>query len=273
MDRKTETHTYRLHRIGLPALLGALFVFAAPGSALADSLDFKSTPLSEAAARIGGAFHVKLDLSRGIDPRRSVTFSVLHTEQNGALLEAVNSLANAIGADYRKEFVLSPAPAGLPPAAQVIDAATAPVSFDNETVPAAQAITIVAGVDQASVQVPASVQGTVTFSSKNLTVQDAMRQIAIQTRTQWNVAYTLTPHADGASQSGRVIGHTASGQPIIEIVGVTFRKATDPAKSDGPTPEDLKDPVFLSAMRRGDRSAMLKFHHDPPSTPPSTGGK
>jgi len=271
MYRKTEAHAIRAHRICVFAFAAGLFLFVGRGSAVAGSLDFRSTPASEAATRIGEAFHIKLEILGGIDPRRPVTFSVPHIEQDGAVLEAVNSLANAIEANYRKEYVLSAAAVGNPPAAAVIDAATAPVSFDNEMVPAAQAITVVAGVDEASVQIPASIQGTVMFTSKNLTVQEALREIAAQTSTRWNVTYRLTPHSDGGTAPGKVIGYTASGRPIVEMGGVTFRKATAPGEPGGQSPQDLKDPVYISAMMRGDHSAMLKFHHEAPPTSSSSG--
>lgn len=262
----------RRRAAGRRVLAGVSLLFATHGSAAADSLDFKATPLSDAIARIDQAFNVTLDLKGGINPRRTVTFSVANIQDDGALLETVNSLANAINADYRKQFVIIQITDGSKPIDPVIDAADAPVVFDSETQSAAKAIAVVAGVDDASSVIPPHLLGSVTFTGKNLTAREAARQIAQQTHSEWKTAFVLTPHTDRSSPAGKVIGYTPGGRPIIEMQTITFRK-TKPAAADssGQTPETLRDPVYMSAFMRRDKSAMLKFRPKLPDGSADTG--
>lgn len=262
MLRKTDHR--RSHRIGAAAFAGALCLFAPHSPARAASLDFKATPLDEAIARIDKTFDVTLDVRKGVNLRRTVTFSVANVGDDGARLETVNSLANAVKADYRKVFVITQVTGGMPSPDPVIDAADAPVVFDSATIPADKAIETVAGVDDATAQLPSPLPAVVTFSGKKLTAQEAATQIAHQTHTVWKVAYILTPHTDQSSSPGKIIGYTGGGQPIVELPEITFRKPK-PTGLEGPTPEQMQDPVFRSAFMRGDRSAMMKFQNG--STP------
>ncbi len=242
--------------------VSALALIALAPHCPAATLDFKAVPASDAIAQIDKTFHVTLDVKKGVNLRRPVTFTVENAGDDGALLQAVNSLANAINADYRKVFTITKAADGAAGQDPILDAADAPVVFDRETAQADKAIEIVAGVDDAAVQMPSPLQTVITFSDKKLTAQEAARQIARQTHTVWSVAYVLTPHTDQSSSPGKVIGYTGGGQPIVELPNITFRKPKPaPADLNNPTPEQLQDPVFRSAFMRGDRSAMLKFQH------------
>jgi hypothetical protein len=262
----------------VPALcaLGCLLGGISNG-AQADALVFKSTPASEAASQIERVFGATIKLQRGLNVHQPVTFTVDDIQQDGAVLDAINSFANAINADYRKELVVIPATGGaehLP----ALDSADAPVVFKLRSLSAVDAVNTVAGVDQAEARMPQAISGTVKFSSENLTLREAVAEIAHQTHTDWSDVYVLTPHTDRGSSPGKVIGYTASGRPIIEMAGVTFRKpkpSSAPMMPDPPTDEDLHNPVYMSAFRRGDRTAMLKYQHHPnqPSDPaPASGG-
>ena len=265
MFSNIKTNARRLSRAGFYVFVGTISLFSGNRPTSADPLDFKAVPVSEVVSRIDKVFNITLDVKRGIDQSRPITFSVSNPQGKSSLLLAVNSLATAINADYRKEFIISPTADGAPTAAPVIDASDSSVVFDNETQNAAKAIAIVADLDDASVRITSPLQGDVTFSQRKLSLQEAVEQISSQTHTDWNVAYVLTPHTSRTSTAGRVVGYTGEGQPIIEMPNVKFPATPsttvteDTPDPNVPTPEQLQDPVFRSAFIRGDVSAMLKF--------------
>jgi len=269
-DFKSGNNSLRIIPVTSAIVIAMLY---APAHVAADSLSFNSTPVSEAVSRIDKTFDVTLELGRGIDLRRNVTFTVDNLKGPGALLDAVNSLANAVNADYRKVFVISKVAGDAKPSDPVIDASDAPVVFNIRTMPAAKAIAVVAGVDSATAQMPPSLDTPVTFSGLSLTAEEAARQIARQTHTEWKIEYALTPHTAQGTLPGKIIGYTGAGRPIVEMPDLTFRKPKADAVSAGNSPASQNlNTTYWSAVMRGDRSAMLKFqrHDAPPSAnPPS----
>ncbi|BDI28278.1 hypothetical protein CCAX7_003290 [Capsulimonas corticalis] len=257
LANQTNGHACLQRLLAATAIAAAL---CAPVSSSADTLDFQAASVSEAVSRIDQTFHVTLELKKGVDTRRKVTFSVENPGGDGALLDAVNSLANALNADYQKVFLLTNTAPGAAAQDPAIDAADAPIVFSSRTLPAAKAIALIAGVDAATVQTPASLESTITFSDASLTAGEAARQAARQTHTEWKVSYILTPHTTQGVLPGKVIGYTGAGRPILEMPNLTFRTAKPaPLESTDPIAQQNRAASYWSALRRGDQSAMLKF--------------
>src|SRR5580658_5420706 len=84
----------------------ALMLLAAVPSSARD-LVFDATPVTDAVAQIDRTFGANIVLNDRINVDGVVTFSIFDVEGDGARLEAVSSLANALGADYHKVFLVS----------------------------------------------------------------------------------------------------------------------------------------------------------------------
>jgi hypothetical protein len=210
-------------------------------------LDFESTPVTDVVAQLNKAFGVTIVISRGLDTDRSVSFTVDNITGSGARLDAVTSLSNALDADFNKVFVVSKIADETTPPDPVIDI-NAPVVFQDD-MSMEDAIDLVAGVDDASVQFYSMVHGTAMFPSKDMTTVDAARDLARQSHTLWKTYYMIVPRRHGRVPDGsKVIGYTDGGQPITELPLVTFRVAPKPVP---PAAEPNPNSVASESASRG----------------------
>jgi hypothetical protein len=229
-------------RIGAAAVLALCLAVTASAAPL--TLDHVTA--AEAAARLSEKYGVEITLQGHFN--HYITFSIDEADTEGGRLLAVNALANEIGADFNKTYVISKVSDGpaVPPAVDT----TASMPFPRTTYSAKDAISMVAGLDDATAQgsddmsgvmvgsglgtgsfglvTPTSavdVSGTVTLSSPTLTVAQAAAQIAAQTHTHWQTVYVLIPRVYGRAPGGTVIGHTDGGSAIVELASVYYHDA------------------------------------------------
>jgi hypothetical protein len=229
-------------RVGATAMLALCLAVTASAAPL--TLDHVTA--AEAAARLGAKYGVEIMLQGHYD--HYITFSIDEADTEGGRLLAVNALANAIGADFNKTYIISKVSDGstVPPAVDT----TASMPFPRTTYSANEAIAMVTGLDDATAQssddisgvmvgsglgtgsfglvTPTSaidVSGTVTLTSPTLTVTQAAAQIAAQTHTHWQTVYVLIPRVYGRAPGGTVIGHTDGGSAIVELASVYYHDA------------------------------------------------
>ncbi len=183
----------------------------------------------DAARQIGEKYGVNIVFKGDFGPTQYVSFTLTDADAAGARLEAVNTLANAVGADFTKTYVVSRVADGQDVPAPKVDA-NALVVFPATTVSAEQAISMVAAVDDATVRLPADISGSVTLSGTQLGADGAAQQIAAQTHTRWKVFYAMTPRLGGHQLGGKVIDHTNGGSPITELPDVYYAHIPTPAE-------------------------------------------
>jgi len=215
---KTSTLKYALVAFGSIVLCA--------GAAQAAPLDFSGTAAQAAAQTLGDKYGVHIVFKGDFSPDLAVTFSLADADADGARLQAVNALANAVGADFQKTFVISKADAGstnVP--ADLIDT-NAVVAFRSRTVTADDAVRRITGADNAGAQFYGDIGQTVTFSATTLSAREAAREVAAQTHTRWKAFYALLPRAQGHALGGKVIDRTASGSPIVEEPYVYYQPQT-----------------------------------------------
>ncbi|BDI32357.1 hypothetical protein CCAX7_44080 [Capsulimonas corticalis] len=184
----------------------------------ASSLNINSERGAVAAREVGAQYGVDIRLS-GIR-RQLVTFSVVNADGPGARLDAVNTLANALGATFTKIYVVTKSEGDAPQHA-LIDS-TARVPFSKTSLSAGDAIARIADADDAVAQVAGDIQGSVTLSAPGLTIAQAMNEIAAQTHTSWKTMYVLTPRGSQLAADQRIVGHTASGSPILQMSKIFY---------------------------------------------------
>ncbi len=174
------------------ALSLAVCLFA--GSAHAQTVSYRRLALHNVVTRLMQTYGLDIVLKGSLldKPNLPITFSVGDPDTTTTRLQIMNALANAAGVDFQKGFVVSKLGANetLPPVQVDTDAF---VIFKSKTVPARDAIAIVAGSDNATVQIAPEVTGDVTLSSTTLRTSQAAREIAQQTQTVWRAYYALTP--------------------------------------------------------------------------------
>jgi hypothetical protein len=196
--------------------LAPLALVGIVGAAQAAPLSVDSVSAMEAARQISDKYGVNVVFKGDFGPPHPVSFTVADADSSGGRLETINALANAIGADFTKTYVISRVAEGQDTPPVHIDS-NANVAFQSATVSAQDAISAVAAVDNASVQMPETMGGTVTLSATEMNDADAAKEIAAQTHTRWKVFYALTPRLAGHQVVGKVVGRTSSGQPITEL--------------------------------------------------------
>ncbi|MEO7718384.1 MAG: hypothetical protein ABIY70_19455 [Capsulimonas sp.] len=167
----------------------ALAVAAAPAAHAAATLDIYASRAPVAAAQVAEKYGVNIEL-RG-EFRRRVTFHVGDADSPGARLDAVNTLANALNADFVKMYVVTKSDGDAP--VQALVDATARVPFTQTSLSAAEAVARIADADYALARIDGALDGSVTLSASKLTVAKAMSEIAAQTHTNWKTVYILTP--------------------------------------------------------------------------------
>jgi hypothetical protein len=206
------------------------------GSAKADPLELNQVPVSNAIAKLDKVYGISIVISGTVNPRTPVSFSVDDTSEASYPLFAVNSLANSLGLDFQKSFVIS----------KVADASGQPgprmdtnsdVIFADNKVDAASAIEKVAMLDGATVQFTDSVTGTVNLTDTDLKAKDAAGQLAQLTHTHWEAVYTLYSRSVSPTAFGKVVDRTNEGQPIVQLPFATYVYAPPPA----PAPKVVVD--------------------------------
>jgi hypothetical protein len=180
----------------------------------------------DAARQISDQYGVNIVFKGDFGSAKPVSFTLTDADADGARLEAVNALANAIGADFTKTYVVSKAVGETAPALHIDSNAS--ITFPSTTIPISDAVTMVANVDNAIAQVTPDVTGDVTFSATKLTDADAAAQIAKQSNTRWKVFYAMTPRTNGHALRGKIIGNTAGGSPITELPYVYYKHIPTP---------------------------------------------
>ncbi len=207
----------------LPGLLlaGLGLFLAVP--AHADTISFTNTPASNVVAEMNRRLGITIVFRGGVSANQPVTFSVDNPDTPGGRLDAVSSLANALGLDFQKVYVVSKIDAGATVPEVQIDS-DAPIVFPSEKMAAREAIQTVAAVDNAVTQISGAITGDVVFPSRRLNASDAAALIAKQTQTGWKAYYGFFRRGQGPQRlEGKVLDHTNGGQPITELPLLTYR--------------------------------------------------
>jgi hypothetical protein len=168
----------------------------------------------------------------GIRANRDISFSVENIEQNGARLDAVNSLTNALGGEFYKTFVIKRANDDGPYTPPAIDS-SASVVFKNGSVPAEEAIKTVTGVDDATARFYSSIDDNVTFTATKMPAYEAANQISRQTQTRWRAIYVIVPRNSLSRVHSRVnnIGGASPGARGSETPLLSFDEEQKPQEN------------------------------------------
>lgn len=198
------------------SLAGGLALTAQAAPLVIDGLS-----AAQAATQLSTKYGVSIVYKGDFGRPRRVSFTVDNADMPGARLEAINALANAVGADFTKTYVVSKVTDGeTAPTAQVDS--TALMTFPSATMPVQDAISLIASTDGATAQIVGPLDDTVTLSAQSLTAAHAADEVAKQTHTRWKTFYALIPRGNGRVTGGKVIGHTSGGQAIIELPYVYY---------------------------------------------------
>lgn len=210
-------------KIALPAaILAGLSLFTVMPSR-ADTLSFANTPASNAVAELNRRLGITIVFRGGVSANQPVTFSVDNPDTPDGRLEAVSALANALGLDFQKVFVVSKIDAGATVPEVKIDS-NAPIVFPSGKMSAREAIQTVAAVDNAVTQISSAITGDVVFPSRRVRAVEAAMLIAKQTQTGWKSYYGLFRRGQGPQRlEGTVLDHTSGGQAITELPLMTYR--------------------------------------------------
>jgi len=209
--------------VSLAGLTAPVSAYSTDAHVSGNSLNFDSAPVADVVSQFHSTFGGYIVIKPGVNDNLPVSFSVSSIRQDGAGIETVQDLANALNADWQKSFVISRATSDDTTPTPIIDT-KAPLDLSSTTMSAEDAIQLVANADGATVKFYSPVEGTVHFSSRNLTAPQAAREIAEQTHTVWKAYYAIAPRTSRQIPLGaKVIGRTAGGRPILEMPTVTFR--------------------------------------------------
>lgn len=188
----------------------------------ADTLNLTNISAANAAAQMSKRYGISV-VYRSSVTGKLVTLSAEDPDTPAGRVQAVNDLANSLGMDFQKVFVVSKVDAGTAVPDVAVDT-NAPVVFPALKTPARDAIKLVAGVDGAEAQVSDEITGDVTFPTRRMTVSKAAALIAKQTGTVWKAYYGLFKPGEGPARlQGSVVGSTTGGQPITVLPLITFR--------------------------------------------------
>jgi len=224
--------------------LGALSISVSAAPVSSQSLDVTSAPVADVVSQFHRIFGGNIVIKPGLSANRAVSFTVNNINEPGAAVETVQDLANALGADWHKTFVISRATDD--PAAKPLIDSNAPANLKSADMSAEDAINLVANLDGATAQFYSPVSGTVHFSSTSLTAPEAAKEVADQTHTVWKTYYALVPRGRGGVPLGaKVIGRTASGRPILEMPTVSFR-TPPPDKTPAPETQPATNPAVTA---------------------------
>lgn len=188
----------------------------------ADTFNLTNVSAANAATQMSKRYGISV-VYRGAVTGRLVTLSAENPDTPAGRIQAVNDLANSLGMDFQKVYVVSKVDAGVAVPDVAVDT-NAPVVFPALKTPAREAIKLVAGVDGADAQISDAITGDVTFPTRRMTVSKAAALIAEQTGTVWKAYYGLFRPGEGPARlQGSVVGSTTGGQPITALPLITFR--------------------------------------------------
>jgi len=209
----------QIFSVALYAALTALIVLPTR----ADTLTLTNTPASNAVAEINRRLGVTLVFRSAVNTNQPVTISVDNPDTPDGRLAVVSALANALGLDFQKVFVVSKIDAGATVPEVKIDS-DAPIIFPSTHLSARDAIQSVAAVDGALAQISGAVTGDVVLPSLRMRAVAAAATIAQQTQTGWTAYYGLFRRGQGPQHlEGKILDYTADGQPITELPLLTYR--------------------------------------------------
>ncbi len=222
----------------------------------ADPLTFSKTPLGNVVAQMKQSLGINISIKGAYNPNLPVTFTVDNTGLAAQRLQAVNNLANALGADFQKVYVVSPAKQGATSSQIAVDT-DADVAFASTSLSAAQAIQTIAGADGAIAQISSGVTGNVNLSDRVLNTHQAAAEIARQTHTQWKVYYAIFKPGQAPKLQGQVVGQSNDGHPIIKIPLQTASSGTSAAHQQA---------LDAAAQQAADQQANANTNNDGTST-------
>ncbi len=202
---------------------GASLFLTVPVMAQADTLSFTGTPASNAVAEMSRRYGVSIVFRSAVNSSKPVTFSVDNPDTPDGRVQAMNDLANALGMDFQKVFVVSKIdPRTAVPEVKIDD--DGPIVFPATRVLAREAIQTIAGVDGALTQISGAVRGSVVFPARRMTAATAAATVAKQTGTVWRAYYGFFKRGEEPARlKGDVIDHDINGNPITALPLVTFR--------------------------------------------------
>jgi len=201
--------------------VSAVLCWAAAGRA--ETLTFNNTPASNVVAEMSKRYGVSIVLRGNVNANTPVTLSVDDPDTPGGRLQAVSDLANALGLDFQKVYVVSKIDPGTTVPEVKIDS-NGPVVFSSSKVSARDAIQTVAAVDGAIALISGVIDGDVTLPGSTMNASSAAALIAKQTQTVWKAYYGMYRRGQGPTRlNDVVVGHTSSGQPITVLPLLTYR--------------------------------------------------
>ncbi len=236
-----------MKRLSTAAIL-SLAVLVASASARAETVAYRRVALHNVIAQLRSRYGMDVVLKGRLRDQRErpITFDVGDPDTTTTRLQIMNALSDATGVDFQKGFVVSKAARNETLPSVEVDT-NAFVIFKSRTVPVRQAIAIVAGSDNATIQIAPNVTGDVTFSSTTLRAAQAAREIAQQTQTVWHAYYALTP--DDMMARGRL--------PL------TYYNTTPPAAPPAKTASN-PTPDTPGATSPSTDTAQVPFQYVPP---------
>lgn len=224
-NEATQVETKRiLIRLSLTALAGGLLSFCtAPGRA--GDLTFNNTPAGNIVSQMSKQYGVTVVFRSPVNVNTPLSFTVQDADTPAGRLEAVSDLANALGLDFQKVYVVSKADSGAAVPEVKVDS-NGYIVFPSMKVPVREAIQTVAAVDGAIAQVSGAVTGDVILPERRMSASAAANLIAKQTGTGWKAYYGMFKRGQGPARlEGSVVDRTNGGQAIMELPLVTFRNA------------------------------------------------
>lgn len=178
------------------SLAAAALLPLSAGAVGAASLVLTNVSAAEAATRLGSNYHIDIVLTA--NARRHVNVALEDADDMRARLQTINALANALHLDFTKTLVVRRATlessGGGDPDSEAVDSSVS-IPFGRTSLPAREAITLIAGVDAAFAHIAGDVTGTVTLSRPTLSVTQAEAEVAKQTGTTWRAVYVLAPRS------------------------------------------------------------------------------
>ena len=211
-------------RLSLAALVAGLFSFCA-ASGRAEDLTFNNTPAGNIVSQMSKQYGVTVVFRSPVNVNTPVSFTVQDADTPAGRLEAISDLADALGLDFQKVYVVSKTDAGASVPDVKVDS-NGYVVFSSTKVPVREAIQTVVSVDAAIAQVSGAVTGDVILPERRMSVSAAANLIAKQTGTGWKTYYGMFKRGQEPSRlDGSVVDRTNGGQAITELPLVTFRNA------------------------------------------------